>query len=160
MVVEVEVPPQPDVSARAKPFALSDVRLLDGPFKEAMERDAAYLLEVESDRLPARFCRYAGLEPKSEEYGGWERDTLSGHSLGHYLSARSLLYGLTGDVRCKERVASVVEELAACQKAHGDGFVAGFAGGRKLFEELAAGDEKMARGVFDLRVIRDQRRKP
>jgi hypothetical protein len=31
-------------------FALSDVRLLDGPFLEAQKRDEAYLLKLEPDR--------------------------------------------------------------------------------------------------------------
>src|SRR5580692_10954542 len=37
--------PQPAaVTPAARPFPLGDVRLLDSPFKDAMERNAAYLL--------------------------------------------------------------------------------------------------------------------
>ena len=35
----------------ATAFRLDEVKLLDGPFRKAMERDAAYLLEIEPDRL-------------------------------------------------------------------------------------------------------------
>ena len=37
---------QPVVAFKAEPFPLQDVRLLDGPFKTAMERDAKYMLEI------------------------------------------------------------------------------------------------------------------
>jgi hypothetical protein len=39
----------------AHPFALSEVRLLDGPFKTAMEADAKYRLSLDSDRLLAGY---------------------------------------------------------------------------------------------------------
>lgn len=121
-------------------FELNDVRLLDGPFKKAMDLDAAYLLELEPDRLLSRFREYAGLEVKGKAYGGWEQATLSGHSLGHYLSACSLMFASTGDARFRDRVTYIVEELKACQKAHGDGFVAGIPNARRMFQEVAAGD--------------------
>ena len=41
---------KPAIPIRAMPFSLKDVRLLDGPFKEAMEADARYLLTIEPDR--------------------------------------------------------------------------------------------------------------
>jgi hypothetical protein len=47
----------PKVAFEAVAFDLEDVRLLDGPFKAAMERDAAYLLTVE---LPPRRNQWAG----------------------------------------------------------------------------------------------------
>jgi hypothetical protein len=47
----------PKVAFKAVGFDLEDVRLLEGPFKAAMERDAAYLLTVE---LPPRRNQWAG----------------------------------------------------------------------------------------------------
>ena len=35
------------IDMRAKPFDLKQVRLLDGPFKDAMQRDQEYLLQLE-----------------------------------------------------------------------------------------------------------------
>lgn len=128
------------VALKAQPFALEDVRLLDGPFKHALELDAAYLLRLEPDRLLARFHKDAGLEPKAEGYGGWEARGVSGHSLGHYLSACSMMYASTGDARFRDRVNYMVNELKACQTANGDGYVAAIPDGRRVFAEVAAGN--------------------
>lgn len=128
------------VSLAAHPFDLSRVRLLDSPFKRAMDRDAAYLLRLEPDRLLSRFRAEAGLPPKAPPYGGWERMGVAGHSLGHYLSACSLLFAATGDERFRERVNYIVDELELCQKAHGDGYVAAIPEGRRVFAEVAAGN--------------------
>ncbi len=108
---------QPAVAVQAYPFSIKDVRLLEGPFKEAMEADAHYLLEIEPDRLLSEFRAHAGLTPKGEKYGGWESSGLAGHTLGHYLSACSMEYAATGDTSFLHRVNYIVSELAACQKA-------------------------------------------
>ena len=63
---------------RARPFPLHCVRLLDGPFRDAPERCAAYLLSLEPDRLLIGFRSEAGLEPRAEPYGGWECETIAG----------------------------------------------------------------------------------
>ena len=110
---------KPVVSIRAYPFSIKDVRLLDGPFKEAMEADARYLLVIEPDRLLSEFRAHAGLKPKAEKYGGWESSGLAGHTLGHYLSACSMEYAATGDMRFRDRVNYIVGELALCQKSAG-----------------------------------------
>ena len=52
-----------------------------------MDKDAAYLLEIEPNRLLYRFYKNAHLPVKDSVYGGWESEGLSGHTLGHYLSA-------------------------------------------------------------------------
>lgn len=123
----------------ARPFDLSDVRLLEGPFRRAMALDADYLLRLEPDRLLSWFRKEAGLAPKGEVYGGWEAQGVAGHSLGHYLTACALMYASTGDARFRERVEYVVAELERCQQAHGDGYVAAIPNGRKIFREVAAG---------------------
>ena len=46
---------------KAESFDLKNIRLLDGPFKEAMQRDAAYILSLEPDRLLHSFLLTAGL---------------------------------------------------------------------------------------------------
>ena len=118
----------PEVATfRALPFELEDVTLLDGPFKEATELNAQSLLNYDPDRFLARFRERAGLEPKAEPYGGWEAQSLAGHSLGHYLSACALMYQTTGDEEFLDRVNYIVEELAICQEAYGDGYVGAFA---------------------------------
>lgn len=135
----------PKVPIKVHPFDLKDVRLLDGPFKRAMDRDAKYLLDLEPDRMLSRLHEFAGLKPKGEVYGGWEKLGLSGHILGHYLSACSMLYAASGDERFLKRVNYLVDEVALCQKAHGNGYVGGVIEGKRIFDELAAGKIETAK---------------
>ncbi len=114
---------------KAKPFDLKQIRLLDSAFKENMERDKKYLLELEPDRFLHSFRVTAGLESEAEPYGGWESPTgeLRGHSMGHYLSACSLMVASTGDDGFKKRVEYIVAELAKCQDAMpSQGYNSGF----------------------------------
>ncbi len=120
-------------------FPLSQVRLLDGPFKENMDRNAAWLLSLDADRLLAGFRESAGLEPKAPRYGGWEQQGVAGHSLGHHLSACAAM-SAQGDARFTERVSYIVHELALCQEAGGDGYVGAIPDGRRAFSEIARGD--------------------
>ncbi|MCS6952764.1 MAG: glycoside hydrolase family 127 protein [Bryobacterales bacterium] len=133
---------QPKAALKAWAFELDRVRLLDGPFKQAMELDLKYLLDLDPDRLLSRFRKFSGLQPKAPEYAGWESDTISGHTLGHYLSALSLMYASTADRRLLDRVAYVVDELALAQQAKGTGFVGGFPDADRLWKEIAAGQIK------------------
>ena len=86
-----------------RPFELSAVRLLPGPFATARELDARYLLRLEPDRLLHNFRVNAGLEPKGAVYGGWESQEpwidirCQGHTLGHYLSACAMMAAATGE---------------------------------------------------------------
>ncbi len=127
-----------------QPFPLGDVRLLDSPFKQAMERDEHYLLSLDADRLLSGFRREAGLTPKAPTYGGWESQGIAGHTLGHYLSACSLMYQSTRDVRFDDRVRYIVSELAECQKANGNGYVAAIPNGKTIFSGIQQGDIKSA----------------
>ncbi len=114
---------------KAKAFDLSRVRLLDGPFKDAMERDRRYLHQLEPDRFLHTFRLNAGLASTAEPYGGWESPNveLRGHSLGHYLSACALMYAGAGDEELKKRGDYIVAELARCQKALGSsGYLSAF----------------------------------
>ena len=128
------------VQREAEEFRLEDVRLLDGPFKHAMMKDAEYLLRLDPDRLLSGFRKEAGLKPKGEVYGGWESMTIAGHSLGHYLSGCALMFAATGDARFRERVNYIIAELDECQRANGNGYVAAIPNGKKIFQEISAGD--------------------
>ena len=120
---------KPVVPVKAYPFALESVRLLDGPFRAAMERDRAYMMSLDGDRLLHMFRVTAGLPSKAEAYGGWEKPDveLRGHTVGHFLSASALMYAATGDETVKGRAEAVVAGLAACQKALGtSGYLSAF----------------------------------
>lgn len=140
--------------AVARPFPLSAIRLRPSPFLQSIEANRAYLHRLEPDRLLHNFRQQASLPPKGDPYGGWEQDTIAGHSLGHYLSACALMHAQTGDQDCRTRALYIVGELGACQRAQGDGYVAGFtrkneAGaiepGRRVFEEVSRGEIRSAR---------------
>lgn len=122
-------------------FPLTEVKLLDGPFKHATELNIKTLLDYEPDRLLARFYTEAGLRPKAEQYHGWEDETIAGHSLGHYLSAISMMFQTTGDQRFLERANYIVNELKFLQDNDGDGYIGAFPNGKKILtEEVAIGN--------------------
>ena len=112
----------------AIPFALGDVRLLEGPYRDAMVRDQEYLLSLDQDRLLHTFRVTAGLPSSAAPLGGWEAPDveLRGHSAGHYLSAVSIMFASTGDARFKARADSFVAELAKIQDAEAKTFTPGY----------------------------------
>jgi DUF1680 family protein len=119
---------KPVVSFQAEPFPLADVRLLDGPFKHAMELDRRYLLSLDPDRLLHNFRVNAGLPSSARPLGGWEAPDceLRGHFVGHYLSACALMFASTGDTKLKQNANYLVAELAKCQQKLGGGYLSAF----------------------------------
>jgi len=140
------------IAFRVLPFELTDVKLLNGPFLHATELNSKILLGYEPDRFLSKFYSEAGLEPKAEHYSGWEDETIAGHSLGHYLSACSMMYQTTGDNRFLDRVNYIVDELKKLQDADGEGYIGAFPNGKKILEEEVAKGEIRSQG-FDLNGI-------
>lgn len=143
--------------AKAKPFPLAAVRLRPSDFSHAVEVNRAYLFRLDPDRLLHNFRQFAGLPPKAKVYGGWESDTIAGHTLGHYLSALALTHAQLGCDACVRRAAYIIDELAECQAKNRDGYVAGFTrkrkdgrivDGKEIFPEIMRGDIRSA--GFDL----------
>ncbi|KQN35754.1 hypothetical protein ASG37_14460 [Sphingomonas sp. Leaf407] len=141
--------------AHPKPLPLSAVRLRPSDYARAVEVNRAYLLRLDADRLLHNYRSFAGLAPKGKVYGGWESDTIAGHTLGHYLSGLALTHAQTGCPDCAARAAYIIDELVACQAA--DGYVAGFSrkrrdgtivNGKEIFPEIMGGDIRSA--GFDL----------
>lgn len=141
----------------AKAVPLNNVRLLASDFKKAVTANTGYLMALEPDRFLHNFHVFAGLPAKGEVYGGWEGDTIAGHSLGHYMSALALLHAQTGSEEAKQRLSYIIDELARIQDAQGDGYVAGFTrkrkdktvvDGKEIFPEIMAGEIRSA--GFDL----------
>lgn len=123
-----------------KTFELADVRLRDGIFARAQERDLAYLLAMDPDRLLAPFLKEAGLPSKAEPYGNWESTGLGGHIGGHYLSALSMMYASTGNEEVFERLRYMLAELRRAQIANGNGYIGGVPDGKTIWEEIARGE--------------------
>lgn len=114
--------------AQVYPFELRQVKLLDGPIKEAAERNRAFLRGLELDRLLHTFRLTAGIPTHAEPLGGWEAPTieLRGHFTGHFLSACALMYASMGDALLKARADTLVAELAKCQDKLGSGYLSAF----------------------------------
>jgi hypothetical protein len=115
----------PVVALQAEPFPLQNVRLLEGPFRHAMELDRAYLLSLQPDRLLHSFRLNAGLPSTARPYGGWMTPgrVSCAEFVGHYLSACALMYASTGDERLKENANRVVNGFNECQEKLGTGYL-------------------------------------
>ena len=105
------------IALKAVPFPLSEVRLLDGPFQQALKLDIQYLLSLDPDCLLYTFRLNAGLPSNAMPMRGWEepKSEVRGHCLGHYLTSCAMAYSSTGDERFKSRVDHIVTVLAECQ---------------------------------------------
>jgi uncharacterized protein len=112
------------VSWNVRPFPMKQVRLGNGPCKQAMEADQRYLHSLPTDRLLHTFRINAGIQSAAQPLGGWEAPDceLRGHYAGgHYLSAVALMYASTGDEDLKRNGDVMVTELAKCQKSLNNG---------------------------------------
>jgi hypothetical protein len=158
------------VTLQAVPFPLTDVRLLDGPFKQAQRLDAEYLLSLEPDRLLHTFRVNAGLPSSAAPLGGWEAPDveLRGHTVGHYLSALALMWAATGDERFKSRADRMVSELATIQDALAKRFHAGYLSAfpEEFFDRVEARQKvwapyytihKIMAGLLDVHQLCDNR---
>lgn len=126
-------------------FPISDVKLLDGPFKHARDLNIEVLLKYDVDRLIAPYRKEAGLSEKAKCYPNW--DGLDGHVGGHYLSAMAMNYASIGDAECKRRMNYMISELKSCQEANalkypdwGVGYVGGIPKSAALWPKIKAGE--------------------
>lgn len=137
--VPAPIPAPAVVSAqplKAVVFDPADVKLLKGPFQEAMKRDETYLWSLNPDRFLSKFRSNAGLIPKAPAFGGWESQGVAGQTLGHYLSACARVYRDTGESRWRDRVNYIVDELAECQARDPKGLVAALPDRDEAFYKL------------------------
>src|SRR5450755_4450737 len=125
-------------------FPLSQVRLLDGPFRDNQRRNTSYLLFVDPDRLLRSFRLNYGLTSSAHPCGGWEAPHIEvrGHNTGHLMSALALTWANTGDRSALDKGRYLVRELAALQaRAVGAGFSPGYLSAfpESFFDRLQAG---------------------
>lgn len=153
-----------DVTPGLRPFALSEVRLGDGPFRELHQANAAYMKRLPVDRLLHTFRINAGLPSSAEPLGGWEapQGELRGHFTGHYLSACALGYAGSGDAELKARGDALVKGLAECQaKLNQGGYLSAYP--MEFYDRLQKGDtyvwapfytmHKMLAGLYDMHTL-------
>ncbi|HLO82702.1 MAG TPA: beta-L-arabinofuranosidase domain-containing protein [Chitinophagaceae bacterium] len=133
----------------AKPFPLEEVSLSKpSPFFNAREKNLAYLLLLKPDRLLHRFHQNAHLPVKDSVYKGWESEGLSGHTLGHYLSAASMMVASTGNDTLKRNLLYIINELERCQKARGSGYIGAIPNEDSIFAQVKRGEIRSS--GFDL----------
>ncbi|MFV0537919.1 MAG: beta-L-arabinofuranosidase domain-containing protein [Dysgonomonas sp.] len=110
---------------KAYSFDLKDVRLLDSPFRQNMERESNWIMSLGVDRLLHSFRTsagsWAGLEGGYEsvkKLGGWESldCELRGHTTGHIMSGLAYLYASTGDEQYRIKADSLINGLADVQE--------------------------------------------
>ncbi len=126
-------------------FPLSDITLLEGSFKHAMDLNIEHLLNYDVDRLLAPYLKEAGLAAKATSYSNWI--DLDGHIGGHYLSAMAIHYAATGNTECKDLMDYMVTELKACQDANainnsswGVGYVGGVPSSSSVWSTFKRGN--------------------
>ncbi len=120
-----------------KTFGLSEVQLSDSYFKQAMDRHKSYVLSLEIDRLIPHVLKTAGLQPKGENYGGWEKG--GGCTWGHYMSSCALYYAATGEKVFSDRLDYILSELKKCQNQFDDGWFITGKRGKEGYEALLNG---------------------
>ena len=123
---EIKTPVVADkIAGQVYPFDLAQVHLLAGPFQQAQEMDRQNLLKVDLNLLyyPFRHVAHLPSPVKGSDALGWP---VTGHALGHFLSASAMLWRNTGDLAIKQRADAAVAVLAECQAANGNGYIGGF----------------------------------
>ena len=112
-------------------FDLGQVILTNDYFENAFDKEIAYLLSFDTDRLLAGFRETAGIDMRGAvRYTGWEDDLIGGHCVGHYLSAAAQAYASLPDGnKDKEALYGIItamtDGLKECQDEIGTGFIFG-----------------------------------
>ncbi len=115
-------------------FEPDEVKLTGGIFKDSQDTGLAFIKSLDVDRLLAPVAYSTGASAdKSKYYGGWEAYNyrtysgtgISGHSLGHWLSAAADMYAVTGDGEVKAMLDYAVDRLDTYQKTDGTGYIGG-----------------------------------
>lgn len=118
-----------------KPAEKGSVKILPGVFRERMDVNRQYLLELDVNCLLQNFYLEAGIilpglqvvdNPETANlHWGWEAPTcqLRGHFLGHWISAAAKLIAADGEPELRVKLDKIVSELARCQELNGGEWV-------------------------------------
>lgn len=118
-----------------KPAEKGSVKILPGVFRERMDVNRQYLLELDTNCLLQNFYLEAGIilpglqvvdNPETANlHWGWEAPTcqLRGHFLGHWISAAAKLIASDGEPELRVKLDNIVSELARCQELNGGEWV-------------------------------------
>lgn len=118
-----------------KPAEKGSVKILPGVFRERMDVNRQYLLELDTNCLLQNFYLESGIilpglqvvdNPETANlHWGWEAPTcqLRGHFLGHWISAAAKLIAADGEPELRVKLDNIVSELARCQELNGGEWV-------------------------------------
>ena len=118
-----------------KPAEKGSVKILPGVFRERMDVNRQYLLELDANCLLQNFYLEAGIilpglqvvdNPETANlHWGWEAPPcqLRGHFLGHWISAAAKLIAADGEPELRVKLDKIVSELARCQELNGGEWV-------------------------------------
>lgn len=118
-----------------KPAEKGSVKILPGVFRERMDVNRQYILELDANCLLQNFYLEAGIilpglqvvdNPETANlHWGWEAPTcqLRGHFLGHWISAAAKLIAADGEPELRVKLNNIVSELARCQELNGGEWV-------------------------------------
>ena len=118
-----------------KPAEKGSVKILPGVFRERMDVNRRYLLELDTNCLLQNFYLEAGIilpglqvvdNPETANlHWGWEAPTcqLRGHFLGHWISAAAKLIAADGEPELRVKLDNIVSELERCQELNGGEWV-------------------------------------
>lgn len=110
---EAVIMAQPTLTGMAD-YAMSEVELTDDYLVNANDKMSDYLSEFDIDRLTTNLYKTAGIDNGATGYGGWEGDLISGHIVGHYLSAVSQA-AQNGDPVLAEKAEALVSAMREAQ---------------------------------------------
>ena len=119
------------VHTKIRPLPMGQVTVTDEYCANAFNKEIAYLLSFDTDRLLAGFRETAGLDMRGAvRYSGWEDDLIGGHCVGHYMTAVAQAYASLqeGDSRrdaLYKLAVTMTDGLKECQQALGTGFIFG-----------------------------------
>ncbi|HVW76683.1 MAG TPA: beta-L-arabinofuranosidase domain-containing protein [Alloacidobacterium sp.] len=112
------------IAPRLSQFDYADVQLLDGPALEQFNRNHAFFLALDDDKLLKPFRQKAGLPAPGDDMGGWYNFSndfdppknmtgyIPGHTFGQYLSGLARAYAVTGSKPTQEKVQRLVRGFA------------------------------------------------
>ena len=102
-------------------YGLDRVLITDAWCVNAYEKDVAWLLSLDEERLLAGFYENAGLSNEHERYPGWESMLIGGHTLGHYLTAAAQGFK-NAEVSAEQKeglfakIKRIIDGLLECQQ--------------------------------------------
>jgi DUF1680 family protein len=138
----------PDSGTSAYAFDMSQVQLSNSRWMDNQNRTLNYLKSVDVNRLLYNFRATHKLSTNgAQKNGGWDAPDFPfrSHAQGHFLSAWAQCYATLRDSTCKDKLTTMVQELAKCQANNkAAGFSAGFLSGfpESEFAALEAGTMK------------------